>query len=159
WYSWEQQKLRFGQGLMATSRALIQSSDRELEQSAVVLRALSGSESFRRSDLAAFRTRASDFLGPYGYFLLVSELGSSRVVMDAAMPNGSSLPELPPDWTNSRRDAGEVEVKPLRKIGDDQWAVAVQTIAAADDGSKYLLTLGVSTSRFQRVINDQGFPP
>ncbi len=159
WYSWEQQKLRFGQGLMATSRALIQSSDRELEQSAVVLRALSGSESFRRGDLAAFRVRASDFLGPYEYFLLVSELGSSRVLMSAAMPNGSSLPELPPDWTNSHRDAGEVEVKPLSKIGDDQWAVAAQTIATADNGSKYLLTLGVPTSRFQRVINDQGFPP
>jgi two-component sensor histidine kinase len=159
WYSWEQQKLRFGQGLMATSRALIQSSDRELEQSAVALRALAGSESFRRGDLSGFRTRASDFLSPYGYFLLISELGSPRVLMYAAMPNGSSLPELPPDWTSSHRDTGEVEVKPLSRVGDEQWAVAVQTIAAADNGSRYLLTLGVPTSRFQRVINDQGFPP
>jgi two-component sensor histidine kinase len=159
WYSWEQQKLRFGQGLMATSRALIQSSDRELEQSAVVLRALSGSESFRKGDLATFRTRASDFLSPYGYFLLVSELGSSRILMNAAMPNGSSLPQLPPDWITNGRGADELKVKPLSKIGDEQWAVAVQTIAAADNGSKYLLTLGVPTSRFQRVINDQGFPP
>jgi two-component sensor histidine kinase len=159
WYSWEQQKLRFGQGLMGTSRALIQSSDRELEQSAVVLRALSGSVNFRGGNLAAFRTQASEFLAPYGYFLLVSESGSGRVLMNAAVPDGLSLPELPPDWTNSHRDTGEVEVKPLSRIGDDQWAVAVQTIAAADNGSKYLLTLGVPPSRFQRVINDQGFPP
>ena len=158
WYSWEQQKLRFGQGLMATSRALIQSSDRELEQSAVALRALSSSESLRRGDLATVSTRAADFLSPYGYFLLVSDLGSSRVLMTAGMPKGLSLPELPPDWTNGSRNVGEVGVKPLTKIGDGQWAVAVQTIAAADDGSKYLLTLGVPTSRFQRMINDQGFP-
>jgi hypothetical protein len=159
WYSWEQQKLRFGQGLMATSRALIESSDRELEQSTVVLRALSGSESFRKGDLVAFRTRASDFLSPYGYFLLVSELGSSRVLLNAAMPNGSSLSQLPPDWITDGRGAGEVDVKPSSKIADERWAVAVQTIAEVDNGSKYLLTLGVPTSRFQRIINDQGFAP
>jgi two-component sensor histidine kinase len=159
WYSWEQQKLRFGQGLMATSRALIESSDRELEQSTVVLRALSGSESFRKGDLVAFRTRASDFLSPYGYFLLVSELGSSRVLMNAAMPNGSSLSELPPEWITDGRGAGEVDIRPSSKIGEEQSAVAVQTIAEVDNGSKYLLTLGVPTSRFQRIINDQGFAP
>jgi hypothetical protein len=43
WYSWDQQKLRLGQNLMATSRALIQSSDRELDQAAVALRGLAGS--------------------------------------------------------------------------------------------------------------------
>lgn len=159
WYSWAQQKLRFGQGLMATSRALIQASDRELEQATVALHALSGSESFRRGDFAAFATRASDFLNPYGYFLLVSESESSRVLINTAMPNGLALPELPTDWTNSRRDAGEVEIRPLAHVGDSQWAVAVQTIAAIANGSKYLLTLGVPTSRFQRLIDDQGFPP
>lgn len=144
---------------MATSRALIQSSNRELEQAAVALRAISGSVSFRSGDLAAFRTRALEFLGPYGYFLIVSELGSSSELMNTAIPDASSLPELSPNWTNSLRDTGEVSVKPLSQIGGDQWAVAVQTIAATDNGSKYLLTLGVPASRFQRVIDDQGFPP
>lgn len=159
WYSWEQQKLRAGQGLMSTTRALIQSSDRELEQAAVVLRALSDSESFRRGDLAAFKGRASRLLRPYGYVLLVSEAESPRVLMNTATSDEPWPPELPAEWRSSGRGLGEADVKPLARIGETHWAVAVQMIALADNGSRYLITLGIPTERFQRVLTDQGFPP
>lgn len=158
WYSWEQQKLRFGQGLIATSRALVESSDRELEQAAVALRAVATSESFRRGDLAAFGARAGEFLAPYGYFLLVSEPGSVRELMNTAMRNASPLPQLPPNWINISPSMGDVEVRPLSQVADNLWAVALQTIAATDKGAQYLLTLGVPADRFQRLIDGQAFP-
>jgi two-component sensor histidine kinase len=157
WYSWEQQKLRFGQGLMATSRALIESSDRELEQAGVALRAVATSGSFRNGDLAGFRNRAFEFLAPYGYFLIVSQPGSARELMNTAVQSASSLPELPANWTNSSNDGGDIKVRPVSQIVGTLWAVGLQTIAATSNGSKYLLTLGIPANRFQQLIDAQGF--
>lgn len=157
WYSWEQQKLRFGQGLMATSRALIESSDRELEQAAVALRGVATSDSFRRDDLVAFKSRAVEFLAPYGYFLLVSDPDSGRELMNTAVKNAALLPPLPSNWANSTAEPGKIKVRPLSQVGEDQWAVALQTIAVTASGAKYLLSLGVPASRFQRLLDDQHF--
>ena len=159
WYSWEQQKLRLGQNLVATSRALVQSTDRELEQASVALTAVATSYSFRNGDFPSFARRAAAFLQPYGYFLIVSEPGSSRELVNTAAANLSPLPGLPNAWTDGAQLLADAKVRPLGQMHDGQWAIAVQLIAASDAGSKYLLTLGVPAQRFQQIIDNQRLPP
>jgi two-component sensor histidine kinase len=159
WYSWQQQKLRLGQNLVATSRALIQSADRELEQSGLALRAVASSVNFHKGNFSELRDQVSELVQPYGYFLVITEPGASREIINTATSSGSPLPELPSNWRTAPTQALETEVKPLSRIAEDKWAVALQMLASTDAGSKYLLTIAVPASRFQRVIDNQRLPP
>lgn len=160
WYSWQQQKLRLGQNLIATSRALVQSIDRELEQSEFALRALASSANLRAGDVEKFDGQAREILQPYGYFLILTEVGSSRELINTAANIGAPLPALPYEWTTGPSSKNQIEIQPMTQIFDGRWAVAVQTIGSTQTGSKkYVLTLGVPANRFQRLIDDQRLPP
>lgn len=158
WYSWEQQKLRLGQALVATSRALIQSGERELEQATVVLRSVAGALNLHAGDLTAVKTQSADLLKVYGYILFITELAASPAPLGTD-PVSASTAGLPSDWQWSEGKGRQFEVRPLTRLGDNQWAVGVQMVATSGQGAKYLLTLSVPASRFQRLIDNQRLPP
>ena len=158
WYSWQQQKYRLGQSLVATTRAIIQLAEHELDRAASVAAALSALPYLEEGDLRAFEQRARVLAQTFGYLLIVSEPGSAREVINTDVPPGVALPELPPEW---RMGASEQPtVKPLvLRATDRGWTVAVQMRASSRAGAAYLITVGVPSARFQRIIAEQRLPP
>jgi two-component sensor histidine kinase len=157
WYSWQQQKHRLGQSLVATTRAVIQLAERELGRAASVALALSSLPYLQEGDLRGFEQRARVFAHTFGYFLIVSELGSARELINTDVPPGVALPELPQEW---RAEAGEQPtVKPLvPRATDRSWTAAVQMRATSKAGPAYVITVGVPSARFQRIIAEQQLP-
>jgi two-component sensor histidine kinase len=157
WYSWQQQKYRVGQNLVATTRAIIQLAERELDRAASVALALSSLHNLQEGDLRGFEQRARVLAQTFGYFLIVSTPGSPREVINTDVPPGVALPELPPEWRTGASE--QPTVKPLvLRATDRHWTAAVQMLSKPKVGPAYVITVGVPSARFQKIIEEQQLP-
>ena len=160
WYSWDQQKARLDQSLVATTRAIIQAADHELDQAIALARGLSAAPSLERGDLASFERRSRALVEPFGYFLILSEYGSAKQMLNTAVPQGTAYPALPLEWTQGLDEVRGAIVRPLiRRAADGMWTTAVQMVASDAQGRKHVITLGLPFGRFQRIIDEQKLPP
>src|SRR5262249_60681742 len=99
-----------------------------------VLRTLSKTENFRVDDFRAFSHQSAEILDPYGYFVTVTESGSSRTLLKPPLPEVPFF-ELPPQWARTPHLDKEPMILPLVQVDEhDQWAIAVQMLAATDAG-------------------------
>lgn len=160
WYSWHQQKLRLGENLVASTRAIIQSTDHELTQAIALARGLAAAPSLERGDVPFFETRTRSLVEPFGYFLILSEPGARKETFNTSLPPGAPLPELPTEWVQPTGELREPVVRPLiRRATDGTWTTAVQVSATDASGRTYVITIGIPSARFQRIIDEQRLPP
>jgi hypothetical protein len=58
WYSWREEEARLGVSLVSTSRAIVESLDRELDQAIALARGLAVSRALAEGDIAGFDAQA-----------------------------------------------------------------------------------------------------
>ena len=158
WYSWYEQKLYLNQNMVATTRAIIELTDREIDRATTIARVTAASTLWRSAEHAISQERAQALVRPFGYFLIISESRSTRELYNSDVPPGVALPDLPQEWVGS---AGvEPIVRPLVfRNTDRNWAAAVQVLASPKVGRPYVITIGIPAWRFQTIIDAQRLPP
>src|SRR5690348_8339672 len=135
WWSWQQQKERIGASLMATSRAMGEAVDREVDQAAALGRGLSVSPLLAGGDLAGFERQARQAISPYGYHLVLTSPDSEFQLINTQVPPGAEPPKLTAGPIGPALRQGRIYVGPLkRSLLSDAWFAAVQVPASGPDG-------------------------
>ncbi len=158
WYSWQQQKLQLDQNLVATTRALTQLAERELDRASTIGQAAATSALLQSGDLHGFDRQARMLIRPSGYFLILSEVGSARELINTDIPLGVTPSGLPPEWVGSVGAGPTVKPLVLRDT-DRYWTAGVQLLASTNAGPLYVITIGIPAARFQAIIDEQRLPP
>ena len=135
WWSWQEQKDRIGASLMATSRAITESVDRELDQAAALARGLSISTLLAHEDFAGFERQARQAISPYGYYLILRSPNSEFQLVNTQVPPGADAPKLVGLPIDPELRQGRVHVTPVRQSRlSDVWFTAVEVPVLAPDG-------------------------
>lgn len=160
WWSWQAQKERIGTSLAATSRAIVESVDRELDQAAALARGLAVSRPLANGDIAGFEQQARQAIAPYGYHLVLKSPGSEYQLINTQSPTGTEPRKLagPIDPMLHR---GNVYIAPLRQSRvSGLWLTSVEVPILGTDGElRYVISMLVPSAAFQHIIDEQKLPP
>src|SRR5579883_317101 len=127
WWSWEEQKERIGARLGATSRAIVESVDRELDRAVALARGLSTSYLLANDDIAGFERQAREVIATYGYDLVLKSPRSEFQLINTQVPAGTEPPKLTIHPIDPTLHQGRVHVMPLlRSRVSDLWLTSVE---------------------------------
>jgi hypothetical protein len=113
WWSWQEQKNRIGASLMATSRAITEAVDREIDQAAALARGLSISTLLAHDDFAGFERQARQAIDLYRYNLVLTSPNSEFQLVNTQVPLGAEPPKLLSGPIDPVLRLGRVHVRPL----------------------------------------------
>ena len=161
WWSWQEQRDRIGASLMATSRAVTEAVDRELDQAAALARGLSTSTLLAREDFAGFERQARQAISFYGYYLILKSPNIDFQLINTQVPPGAEPPKLVSVSIDPALRQGRVHVAPLRQSRvSDVWFTAVEVPVLESDGQlRFVISMLVPSAAFQRIIDEQHLPP
>src|SRR5258708_9172355 len=93
--SWRARQERLDATLMATSRAITESIDRELDQAVAFAHALAISRDLAAGELLSFDVRAQKIVEPYGYTLVTRSLGARDQLVETPQSVGETVAVVP----------------------------------------------------------------
>jgi hypothetical protein len=108
WLSWREHAVRLEENLLAISRAVTRSVDRELDDVVALARGWSISRLLQSGDVAGFETRAE----PRRLHARAQRRASSTALIDTGLPADAAPAQLPPGWHASR---GASAIAPLQR--------------------------------------------
>ena len=160
WWSWQEQKNRIGASLMATSRAITEAVDREIDQAAALARGLSISTLLAHDDFAGFERQARQAIDLYRYNLVLTSPNSEFQLVNTQVPLGAEPPKLLSGPIDPVLRQGRVHVSPLLHPHlSDAWLTAVQVPVLSSDGQlRFVISILVPSTAFQRIIEEQHLP-
>src|SRR6266567_2768899 len=160
WWSWQEQKDRIGGSLMATGRAISEAVDREVDQAAALARGLSISTLLAHDDFADFERQARQAISVYGYNLVLISPNSEFQLVNTQLPLGAEPSKIPSSPIDPVLRQGRVHVGPLLHSGlSDAWLTAVEVpVLSADRQLRFVITILVPSTVFQRIIDEQRLP-
>ncbi len=145
--------------MQSTTRALLQSIDRDVEGTISTLRALASSPAVTAQDIDEIYARAEGVLAGTGSVLVIIDEGLRQVV-NTRFPQGTPLPEVR-DVDNIQRAIasgqpmiGNVTYSPTA----ERLVVPVLTPHQADDGSTLVVVLNKDAADFRPVLLSQQLP-
>ena len=160
WWSWQEQKDRIGTSLMATSRAMAEAVDRELDQAAALGRGLAISSLLAGDDFVGFERQARQAISPYGYHLVLTSPNSEFQLVNTQVPPGAEQPTLTTGPIDPALRQDRIHVSTLAKSRvSDAWFTSVDVPVPDPDGQlRFVLSMFVPSAAFQRIIDEQHLP-
>ncbi len=160
WWSWQDQKARIGASLAATSRAILESVDRELDRAVALARGLSVSRLLADGDLAGFEQQARQAIAPYGYNLILKSPKSEHQLLNTQVPPGTEPPKLTIEPIDPEVRQGKVRIARLRQSRiSGLWLTTIDVPVFEPGGQlQCVISVLVPSVAFQRIIDDQKLP-
>src|SRR6266581_4310560 len=154
--SWREHRQLVDATLMATSRAITESVDRELDQAVAFAHALAISRDLAAGELLSFDVRAQKIVEPYGYTLVTRPLGARDQLVEIPQSVGETVAVVP-ILAAAIPGKDQVTIAPLQRSASGEWLVSIQVPILAGE-RRYRIDILVPAATFQRILNDQHLP-
>src|SRR5438552_4032642 len=155
--SWRARQERSDATLMATSRAIMESVDRELDQAVAFAHALAIARDLAAGELLSFEERAQKIVRPYGYTLTTRSLGARSQLVETPQSVGETVAKVPVVAASLNLAEDRVTIAPLQRSASGEWLVSVEVPILAGE-RRYRIDILVPAVTFQRILNDQHLP-